>query len=88
VALTRKKSFVKMATGRMYRSCQPRRFPLVSPDDSIKPVSILVSTPMVMVAMMMRPSTIAPWMLSVKKEILNPPRAGNVFVSGRVEACE
>jgi hypothetical protein len=50
--LDRKKSLVKTATGRMYRSCQPRRLAFVRPDESIRLLSILVSTPTVMVARM------------------------------------
>jgi hypothetical protein len=36
---------------------------------------ISVLTPTVMVAMMIRPTIIAPWILSVRKEILKPPSA-------------
>lgn len=49
--LDRKKSLVRTATGRMYRSCQPSRVGFVRPDESIRDLSILVSTPTVMVAM-------------------------------------
>jgi hypothetical protein len=55
----------------------------VRPEESMRAVSILVLTPMVMVAIRIRPRTRAPWMLSVRKEILKPPRAKwGGFVSG------
>jgi hypothetical protein len=50
--LERKKSLVRIETGRMYRSCHPKRLPFVRPDESIKLLSIFVSAPTVIVAMM------------------------------------
>ena len=73
--LDRKKSFVRIATGNMYSSCHPRRLGFVRPEDSTSSGLMCVSTPMVMVARMMSPMTMAPWIMSVKKEILKPPSA-------------
>lgn len=73
--LDRKKSLVRIATGKMYRSCQPRRFASVRPEEAIREGSISVRVPMAMVAMTMRPRTMTPWMLSVRKEIRKPPSA-------------
>lgn len=41
----------------------------------MREVSISVLTPIVIATMMMRQTTMAPWRLSVMKEILKPPSA-------------
>lgn len=56
-------------------SCQPSKLEFNKPDDSTRLRSILVSTPTEMTAMKMRPTTMAPWILSVMKDMRNPPRA-------------
>ena len=56
-------------------SCHPSKLELRKPDDSIKLLSMCVSTPTVMPARMIKPTTIAPWTLSVMKETLKPPIA-------------
>ena len=47
-----------------------------------------VSTPMAMVAMTMRRMTMEPWTTSVRKEILNPPRAEDVSIGDKVSERE
>ena len=70
-----KKSLVNTATGRIYMSCQPSKLDLSKPEDSTRFLSMWVSTPTVMTARMTKPTTMAPWIISVTKEIRNPPRA-------------
>lgn len=71
----RKKSFVRTATGRIYRSCQPRRVELSRPEDSTRLRSTFVLTPMVIVATVTKRKTMTAWILSVINEILKPPKA-------------
>ena len=56
-------------------SCQPTIDASRSFEGPMSDVSMSVSTPTVMAAMTMRPMTMAPWMVSVMNETLNPPRA-------------
>ena len=56
----RKKSLVRIATGKMYKSCQPRRLASRRPEESMVLLSISVVTPIVIVATIINATTMAP----------------------------